>query len=151
MTGPIWASSPAGGRGETGAWRPSLRHLAAVVVAAVLTALVPAVSWAAPAPTAGPTSGGTTVSDVVPGTDLTFTSVDAGWFHSIAIGSDGNAYVWGSNARGQWGDGTTNNVLGPSSPTLVPMPDGVSVTAVAAGDEFSMAIGTDDVVYIWGA
>ncbi|MDT7513498.1 hypothetical protein QRX46_08770, partial [Bifidobacterium sp. H1HS10N] len=30
----------------------------------------------------------------------------AGQNHSLAIGSDGNAYAWGANGNGQLGDGT---------------------------------------------
>ncbi|MDT7513496.1 hypothetical protein QRX46_08755, partial [Bifidobacterium sp. H1HS10N] len=38
--------------------------------------------------------------------DFTYLQVSAGYWHSLAVGSDGNAYAWGSNSQGQLGDGT---------------------------------------------
>jgi len=48
---------------------------------------------------------------VNPPTGLTATAIAAGGFHSLAIGSDGNAYAWGSNLYGQLGNGTTAAIL----------------------------------------
>ena len=60
---------------------------------------------ATPTPDSGPEAGGTTVTVVEPA-GVTFTSISAGGYHSIAIGSDGNTYAWGHNYSGQLGDGT---------------------------------------------
>ncbi|MBH9972356.1 chromosome condensation regulator RCC1, partial [Bifidobacterium sp. W8109] len=39
--------------------------------------------------------------------DFTYVQISAGWEHSLAVGSDGNAYAWGNNSNGRLGDGTT--------------------------------------------
>src|SRR5690606_41717349 len=36
-----------------------------------------------------------------PAAGVTFTEIAAGYWHSAALGSDGNAYAWGDNL---WGD-----------------------------------------------
>lgn len=78
---------------------------------------------------------------------VTFTAVDANAEHSLALGSDRNAYAWGRGAAGQLGNGATENAL---APALVNVPDGVTFTAVAAGYSHSLAIGSDGNVYAWG-
>ena len=45
--------------------------------------------------------------------DFTYVQVSAGGQHSLALGSDGNAYAWGSNANGRLGDGTTTHRTAP--------------------------------------
>ena len=71
--------------------------------------------------------------------------------HSLAIGSDGNAYAWGSNSNGQLGDGTTTNR---SAPITVRKPTGASkdftYTQVSAAGPHSLAIGSDGYAYAWG-
>jgi alpha-tubulin suppressor-like RCC1 family protein len=61
---------------------------------------------------AGELGDGTTTDSSVPvqigrPTGATFTEVAAGTSYTVAIGSDGNGYAWGSNSLGQLGDGTT--------------------------------------------
>jgi alpha-tubulin suppressor-like RCC1 family protein len=67
---------------------------------------------------------------------------------SFAIGTDGNLYAWGNNADGQLG-------LGPSAgdqdtPQPVILGPGVRAVAVSAGQEHTLAIGSDGHVYAWG-
>ena len=72
-----------------------------------------------------------------------------GAYYTLALGSDGNLYAWGYNHFGELGNGDTA-----SSSTLVKvsMPAGVTAwTAIAAGDSFNLAIGSDGNVYAWGA
>ncbi|MCT6811268.1 MAG: InlB B-repeat-containing protein, partial [Bifidobacterium sp.] len=45
--------------------------------------------------------------------DFTYLQVSAGASHSLAVGSDGNAYAWGNNGYGQLGDGTTTSRYAP--------------------------------------
>src|SRR5437870_3450748 len=56
---------------------------------------------------------------------VTPTAVSAGWSHSLAIGSDGNLYAWGSNANGALGDGTT---ISQSVPEMISLATGVTPT-----------------------
>jgi len=65
------------------------------------------------------------------------------WVHSVAITSDGSLWAWGDNNAGQLGDGTLVNKR---SPVRV-MED---VTAVSAGDMFTMVIRGDGSLWAWG-
>ena len=73
---------------------------------------------------------------------------------SVGVGSDGNAYAWGSNQHGQLGQDPKKTPT-QKTPTAVPLPDGVaagfSYTQIAAGGYHVLAIGNDDIVYSWGA
>ena len=86
------------------------------------------------------------------GTDNGFFWVQAtaGRNHSAAVGSDGNLYAWGDNTCGQLGDGTNTQR---TTPVKVILPDGKGFTwiRVAAGDGYTLAIGSDDNLYIWGS
>ncbi|MCT6838424.1 MAG: chromosome condensation regulator RCC1, partial [Bifidobacteriales bacterium] len=80
-----------------------------------------------------------------------FTTIAAGDHSSLAIGSDGSLYAWGNNARGQLGDGTTENKL---TPVKVPKPAGVSNgftwTQVSTRWDHTLALGSDHNLYAWG-
>ena len=122
------------------------RTLGAAAVAAALVLGSTAAAHAAPAPDNGPVTGGTTVMVPEPA-GVTFTSISAGWYHSVALGSDGNAYAWGNNSLGQLGDGTNT----PSNtPVQVQAPAGVTFTSISAGAEHSVALGSDGNAYAWG-
>ena len=69
------------------------------------------------------------------------------WDHSLAIGSDRNLYAWGQNGFGQLGNGTTTDS---SAPVAISLPGGVQATAVAAGLDDSVALGSNGLVYAWG-
>jgi alpha-tubulin suppressor-like RCC1 family protein len=75
-------------------------------------------------------------------------AVAAGSNHNLAIGNDGKLYAWGNNSYGQLGDGSTANAQ--PLPVVVSLPAGVSATSVAAGGNFSLAIGSDGKLYAWG-
>jgi alpha-tubulin suppressor-like RCC1 family protein len=75
------------------------------------------------------------------------TSVSAAGFDSMAIGSDGNLYAWGSNTAtingtlatfGELGDGTTTSH---DSPEVITLATGVAPVAVSAGLFDTLAIG----------
>ncbi|MGH7733800.1 MAG: RCC1 domain-containing protein, partial [Gemmatimonadales bacterium] len=52
---------------------------------------------------------------------VTFSSLAAGAVHSLAIGSDGNAYGWGYNALGELGNGTTADAHTPVQVGISPV------------------------------
>jgi alpha-tubulin suppressor-like RCC1 family protein len=97
-------------------------------------------------------NGTTDNSDVPVPVDLpdgvTVTDLEAGGNHSLALLSNGQALAWGRNDDGQLGNGTTddNNV-----PVPVDLPDGVTVTDLAAGWQHSLALSSDGRVLAWGA
>ncbi|WP_019871412.1 RCC1 domain-containing protein [Salinispora oceanensis] len=81
-----------------------------------------------------------------PGT--TVTAVAGGLTHSLALTSVGTVLSWGSNNWGQLGDGTARDRNTPGSVSLLP---GVTITAVAAGDLFGLAITSVGTVLAWGS
>ena len=85
----------------------------------------------------------------MPADGTKFTQISAGYFHSLALGSDGNVYSWGDNSKGQLGrsiSGTQD-----STPGKVNLPAGVRrFTQVIAGGDHSLAMGSDGNLYSWG-
>jgi alpha-tubulin suppressor-like RCC1 family protein len=77
----------------------------------------------------------------------TVTAIAAGQYHCLALTSTGAVYAWGFNGFGQLGNGTTTNS---SLPQLVPLPAGVKVTAVGAGDNHSLVVTSTGAVYAFG-
>ncbi len=75
-----------------------------------------------------------------------FVAVGAGDNHSLALKNDGTVWTWGRNNSGQLGIGasTANQLI----PVRVPNLD--NVVAIAAGEEFSMALKSDGTVWAWG-
>ncbi|WP_052323245.1 InlB B-repeat-containing protein [Bifidobacterium sp. 7101] len=88
--------------------------------------------------------------------DFTYLQVSAGWQHSLALGSDGNAYAWGFNSNGELGDGTTTDrytpvrVKTPDRNTYPDLPKDFTYLQVSAGYEDSLALGSDGYAYAWG-
>ena len=88
--------------------------------------------------------------------DFTYQQVSAGSYHSLALGSDGNAYAWGNNDAGRLGDGTTTErhapvrVKTPDRKTYPDLPADFTYQQVSAGDPYSLALGSDGNAYAWG-
>jgi len=70
-------------------------------------------------------------------------SVNLGSTHSAAITKDGSLYLWGENAYGRLGNGTTDN-----SSTPIKIMD--NVASVSLGYGHSAAITKDKSLYLWG-
>jgi alpha-tubulin suppressor-like RCC1 family protein len=89
--------------------------------------------------------------------DILITAVAAGQSHSLALGQNGKVYAWGSNDLGQLGLGL--NAAGfHSTPQIVDFGDmtgaageALTIVAVAAGANHSLALRSDSLVYAWGA
>jgi alpha-tubulin suppressor-like RCC1 family protein len=73
-------------------------------------------------------------------------SVSAGTAHSVALKNDGSVWTWGANGSGQLGN--RSNVAR-SVPGQVP-DLGSGVVAVAAGEDFTLALKADGSVWSWG-
>jgi alpha-tubulin suppressor-like RCC1 family protein len=98
---------------------------------------------------------GVTTSDVKSATfTIRHPVIAAGYYHALAVKSDGTVWAWGQNASGQIGDDTLTTRMQPvqvkawNGSAVV---DLTSVKAVAAGQAFSMALKTDGTVWVWGA
>ena len=74
-------------------------------------------------------------------------AVAGGYFHTLAVLSDGTVVAWGSNDSGQLGQGTTG---GPDRTRPVSVPGLSNITAVSANGFQSMALESDGDVWQWG-
>ena len=77
-----------------------------------------------------------------------WTSVAAGFGHTLALAANGSLYTWGDNYYGQLGIGSTAATLarrGIASPVT-----GQRWTQAAAGYNFSLALYSDGSLYTWG-
>lgn len=82
-------------------------------------------------------------------------AIEAGDEHSLALKSNGTVYAWGANPFGQLGDGTWGwaeskttavRVTDPSDPTGYL----TSVIAIAGGDDYSLVLKADGMVWGFG-
>ena len=72
-------------------------------------------------------------------------SVAVGPYHSCAVLTDNSAWCWGSNSRGQLGNGTTTSS---ASPVKVSLAD---VRSIDVGDLHTCAVTTANSVWCWGS
>ncbi|HJN55716.1 MAG TPA: putative Ig domain-containing protein, partial [Candidatus Poseidoniales archaeon] len=77
------------------------------------------------------------------------TEISAGEVHTCAAMTDGTAYCWGNNNKGQFGIGSTSPSSS-STPTQVSLPSGVKAISIGVGSEFTCALMDDGDVYCWG-
>ena len=80
------------------------------------------------------------------------TAVAAGYYHSLALKSDGTVWAWGYNIYGQLGDGTSGSTTNKSRPVQVMLDSTTPLTGVTAisGGEHSLALKSDGTVWAWG-
>ncbi len=74
--------------------------------------------------------------------------------HTVALGSDGNVYTWGSNLYGQLGlgDGASTAVQkAPVRASRGAIPEGVTIVDIAGSWWVTYALGSDGNIYAWGA
>jgi alpha-tubulin suppressor-like RCC1 family protein len=104
--------------------------------------------WSWGSNTFGQLGTGSTESSASPqlvsGISGTITQVAAGWYHSLALGSDGTVWAWGDNQYGELGDG---NFTQSDTPVKLGLSN---VTQIAAGDDWSLALRSDGTVWAWG-
>jgi alpha-tubulin suppressor-like RCC1 family protein len=69
-----------------------------------------------------------------------------GAYHSVALMEDASVWTWGSNERGQLGDGSTTLATRPKKLEAVP-----NVTNIAAGAFCTFAVTADGQLFAWGS
>ncbi|BDR52281.1 hypothetical protein KIM372_01880 [Bombiscardovia nodaiensis] len=79
-----------------------------------------------------------------------FTTISAGSYHSLALGSDGQTYSWGTSNMGQLGDGTNFNRPEPVQVHHGALPVSEHFVTISAGAAHNIAIGSDGRTYSWG-
>lgn len=70
-------------------------------------------------------------------------SIASGYYHNLALKSDGTLWAWGYNEYGQIGDGTTTDVHSPKQ-------IGSGYLSIATGYGHSLALKTDGSLWAWG-
>jgi alpha-tubulin suppressor-like RCC1 family protein len=81
----------------------------------------------------------------VPG--LSFSSVTAGLAHTCGLGTDGVAYCWGANSRGELGDGTTTHR---STPVAVSGSQSFSTLAPSRSGLHNCGLINSGAAFCWG-
>ncbi|NWG26902.1 MAG: T9SS type A sorting domain-containing protein [Ignavibacteriaceae bacterium] len=81
----------------------------------------------------------------------TVIQVAAGYYHSLALTSDGNTYSWGRNDYGQLGNGNTGtNRNLPVAVSTSGLLNGKTITKIAAGAFHNLVLTSDGELYTWG-
>ncbi len=70
--------------------------------------------------------------------------------HTAALTRDGLIYAWGRNNEGELGDGTTISRTTPVAVDMSGVLSGKIVTAIAVGDEHTVALTSEGKIYTWG-
>lgn len=97
----------------------------------------------------GQLGDGTTVSKKTPIQVIGLSGIIAiavGTKHSIALKNDGTVWTWGSNYFGQIGMGAYSSL----EKNPIQVVDLTGITAIASGEEFSLALKNDGTVWTWG-
>jgi alpha-tubulin suppressor-like RCC1 family protein len=79
------------------------------------------------------------------GPDNNWVKVSAGYFHSLALKSDGTLWAWGGNDEGQLGDGTTTG-----KPYPVQIGSDNNWVSISAGYINSFGMKADGTLWGWG-
>ena len=79
--------------------------------------------------------------------EWSFSQITAGYEHTCALTTTGQAYCWGLNNQGQLGNNSTTNSR---IPVAVQMPAGVSFQSITAGYYHTCALTTTNQAYCWG-
>ncbi len=80
----------------------------------------------------------------------TIKAIDAGLWYTCAIASDNQAYCWGNNGSGQFGDNSIANSSAPVAVDTTGVLQGKTVLSLSAGSSSTCAIASDNQAYCWG-
>jgi len=72
--------------------------------------------------------------------------LSSGWYHTIALKSDGTVWTWGENESGQLGNGTTT-----SSNIPVQVYEISNITAIESGYLYNIVLKSDGTMWGWGS
>jgi alpha-tubulin suppressor-like RCC1 family protein len=80
----------------------------------------------------------------------TVVAVSAGYYHNLALCSDGTVAAWGQNTYGQLGDGSKTNSSVPVAVSAAGGLSGKTVSGIAAGYYHNLAQCTEGSLVAWG-
>lgn len=78
------------------------------------------------------------------------TAIQAGGSHGLVLDETGQVYAAGSNIFGELGHAEAGHSRDYKAVLRGAIPAGVTITAIAAGNNYSLALGSDGLVYAWG-
>lgn len=96
------------------------------------------------------------------GNDTDWASVDAGYYHTMAVKTNSTLWTWGSNNAGQLGLGTSDSGIpgDPNAYGLDPaqvgsdsdwfLESGINISKIAGGSNHSVALKTNGTLWTWG-
>jgi len=76
---------------------------------------------------------------------MEWSSISTGYYHTVALQSDGSLWAWGYNYYGQLGDGSTTNKL---LPTLID--NSAEWSYISAGGTHTVALQSNGTLWTWG-
>ncbi len=83
-------------------------------------------------------------------TGKTVVAAAAGYYHTLALCSDGTVATWGYNADGELGNGNTTSSVVPVPVSVSGVLAGKSIIGVSAGAVHSMVLCSDGSIATWG-
>ena len=86
----------------------------------------------------------TPVTTLLGGTN--WKSIDCGYFHTVALKTDGTLWSWGANNFGQLGVNNTTNISTPVTTLL----GGTDWKSIAGGGRYTVALKTNGTLWSWG-
>ncbi|MCL2383481.1 MAG: hypothetical protein FWC79_04960 [Oscillospiraceae bacterium] len=110
-------------------------------------------TWGSQSDTGALGQGNTTADRAAPvqiTTSGNFVYIAMGRFGGAAVTNEGHVYVWGSNLRGQLGDGTTHAETAANRFTPRRVPNLENIVKVDYGERHILALSADGYVYGWG-
>ena len=78
---------------------------------------------------------------------VTLVSLTAGGEHTCGLTATGAAYCWGSNSKGQLGNGA----IGGTNSVAAPVTGGLTFVSLSAGGSHTCGVTPDGAIYCWGA
>ena len=81
----------------------------------------------------------------------TITQISAGFFHPLALDSEGQIYAWGYNYNGQLGNGDTTDSNTPVKVDTSGVLAGKTISQISAGGAHSLALDSEGQIYAWGS
>ena len=90
-------------------------------------------------------SGNYFTSPVQVGTSHDWVQVSTGFYHTLALRSDGSLWAWGRNDQGQLGNGSNGSQLNP-----VQIGNNFNWISIEAGGLFSHGLKSDGTLWAWG-
>jgi alpha-tubulin suppressor-like RCC1 family protein len=98
----------------------------------------------------GTTGGDYSTTPVTVNAPVPFVSIAAGHAFACALTSGGIAYCWGSNAGGQLGNGTLDDLSGPNGTSAGPVAGGHVFESLAPGGGATCGMSVAGTAYCWG-